>query len=177
MYAAAANFFTLGRNQKYRGAPSKNNNNNASGAILERQYKKKSFTMTAANTGNVRVVARIRPLSRTEIEKNSEEAISSLSTLERSFSDFQTVSNDPEVLQVHVPDGDKRWFELDAVFDKNSSQEEVYVRSGAKNAVINDIFKGFNCTVLAYGQVSTFCWLISLSLSKKSRRCFLNSPL
>lgn len=109
----------------------------------------------AAAGGNVRVVARIRPLSKTEIEKSQEEAISSLSTLEKSFSDITQISNDPEVLQVHVPDGQKRWFELDAVFDKDSSQQEVYVRSGAKNAVINDIFKGFNCTVLAYGQV---CW-------------------
>ena len=107
----------------------------------------------SASGGNVRVVSRIRPLSKTEIEQKSEEAISSLSTLERSLSDLYKVSEDPEVLQVHGADGQKRWFELDAVFDKNSSQEEVYVRSGAKNAVTNDIFKGFNCTVLAYGQV------------------------
>ena len=102
---------------------------------------------------HVRVVALIRPLSKTEIERNSQESITSLSTLERSFSNGFKETNDPEVLQVSPPDGQKRWFEVDAVFDKNSTQEEVYIRCGAKKAVCENVFKGFNCTILAYGQV------------------------
>jgi hypothetical protein len=62
---------------------------------------------------------------------------------------------EPEVLEVHPPDTDKRWFELDAVFDGKSTQESVYIQSGAQNAVQNDIFKGFNCTILAYGQTGS----------------------
>ena len=103
---------------------------------------------------HVRVVARIRPLSKTELEKKCTEAITSMASLEKSLSNIYKETNEPELLQVQVPDAPKRWFELDAVFDKNSTQEEVYVKCGAKNAVCENIFKGFNCTVLAYGQVS-----------------------
>ena len=77
-----------------------------------------------------------------------------MASLEKSLSNIYKETNEPELLQVQVPDAPKRWFELDAVFDKNSTQEEVYVKCGAKNAVCENIFKGFNCTVLAYGQVS-----------------------
>ncbi|CAB9516465.1 Kinesin-like protein [Seminavis robusta] len=103
-------------------------------------------------SSNVRVVARIRPLSKTELERKSVEAIVSMSSLEKSLNTGYQPTTDPELLQVKVPDGQKRWFELDAVFDKNSSQEEVYIRCGARHAVRENIFKGFNCTVLAYGQ-------------------------
>jgi len=111
--------------------------------------------MTGQNddASQVRVVARIRPLSKTEVERNSKEAITSMTSLERSFSNNFHDSNDPELVQVTVEGGQKRWFEVDAVFDKNSSQQEVYVKCGARAAVCEHIFKGFNCTVLAYGQV------------------------
>lgn len=102
--------------------------------------------------GHVRVVARIRPLSKTEKEKKCVEVITSLAALEKSINNTIKETNEPELLQVQVPDAPKRWFELDAVFDKNSTQEEVYIKSGARKAVTESIFKGFNCTVLAYGQ-------------------------
>jgi len=102
--------------------------------------------------GHVRVVARIRPLSKTEKERKCEEVITSLAALERSVHKTIKISDEPELLQVAIPDAPKRWFELDAVFDKNSTQEECYLKSGARKAVTESIFKGFNCTVLAYGQ-------------------------
>ena len=108
---------------------------------------------TEDDESHVRVVARIRPLSKTEVERSSLESITSLSSLEKSFRGTFEETNEPEILQVQPPDGQKRWFELDAVFDKNSSQEEVYVKCGAKKAVCENVFKGFNCTILAYGQV------------------------
>ncbi|OEU09835.1 kinesin-related protein, partial [Fragilariopsis cylindrus CCMP1102] len=49
----------------------------------------------------------------------------------------------------------KRWFELDAVLDGKSTQNETYIKSGAQQAVTKDIFKGFNCTILAYGQTGS----------------------
>ena len=87
-----------------------------------------------------------------EKENGSKQIVTSLPSLEGSKRPLSGPSTEPEVLQVKPPDADKRWFELDAVFDGNSTQQEVYVRSGAQNAVQNDIFKGFNCTILAYGQ-------------------------
>jgi Kinesin motor domain len=38
------------------------------------------------------------------------------------------------------------------VLDGDSTQSDVYWRSGAQHAVCVDIFKGFNSTILAYGQ-------------------------
>ena len=112
------------------------------------------MTGADADSSQVRVVARIRPLSSTEVERNSQEAITSLSSLEKSFRGTFEETNEPEILQVQPPNAQNRWFEVDAVFDKNSSQEEVYIKCGAKKAVCENVFKGFNCTILAYGQVS-----------------------
>lgn len=126
--------------------------------------------VAADDASHVRVVARIRPLSETELERKSTEALTSLSSLEKSVHGDFKETNEPELLQVQVPDGQKRWFELDAVFDKNSTQDEVYIKCGAKKAVCENIFKGFNCTVLAYGQVSClkngWCTLILRKLMK-----------
>ena len=110
-----------------------------------------------ADGSHVRVVARIRPLSKTELERKTTEAVTSMASLEPGVKkiEYKEVA-DPELLQVSVPDAPKRWFELDAVFDKNSTQDEVYIKCGAKNAVCNNIFKGFNCTILAYGQVGLY---------------------
>jgi hypothetical protein len=67
----------------------------------------------------------------------------------------QPLPTEPEVLEVQPIQGistEKRWFELDAVLDGQCSQHDVYWKSGAQQAVTVDIFKGFNCTILAYGQ-------------------------
>jgi hypothetical protein len=65
---------------------------------------------------------------------------------------------------VHVLDDDcvqidsssvYRWFELDSCFDADATQQDVYVRSGAQQAVCQDLFKGFNCTLMAYGQTGS----------------------
>ena len=55
-----------------------------------------------------------------------------------------------EVLQVLGME--KKWFEYDAVMGNSSRQEDVYRKSGALDAISNDIFKGYNVTLLAYGQ-------------------------
>jgi hypothetical protein len=59
--------------------------------------------------------------------------------------------NKPEVAQVKQ-NNHKRLFEFDAVLDENKNQQDVYIRSGAFQAVTEDLFLGFNCTILAYGQ-------------------------
>jgi hypothetical protein len=45
--------------------------------------------------------------------------------------------------------------EYDAVFGPESTQEQVYQQSGAKQAVCKDLLQGFNCTILAYGQTGS----------------------
>jgi hypothetical protein len=83
----------------------------------------------AVAAGNVRVVARIRPLSTRE--KAEPEIMTSL---------------DDRLVQVKMMD-QKRFFELDRVFGIDSTQQQVYDGSGAREAVTNDLFAGFNCTV------------------------------
>ena len=84
---------------------------------------------------NVRVVARIRPLSRKE--QDQREVLK---------------AKDASIV---LDNGDYRKFEYDAVFGTNSTQWDVYHQSGARDAVCGDILQGFNCTILAYGQTGS----------------------
>jgi hypothetical protein len=79
-----------------------------------------------------------------EIEKGSEQVVVCLPS--------SSPNDASELIYAEPAGGEKRWFELDAVFDQNSTQIGVYEKSGAKQAVVENIFKGFNCTILAYGQ-------------------------
>jgi len=119
------------------------------------QRKKKQQQQTT--TSNVRVVARIRPLAKYEIENGSKRIVTSLSLPGGGDDDDIKISTEPEILQVLQPSSstEKRWFELDAVLDGNSTQKMAYIKSGAQQAVTQDIFKGFNCTILAYGQTGS----------------------
>lgn len=105
--------------------------------------------MTASS--HVRVVARIRPLSQAEEQGGSKEGITSMPAEPSSHDGSRVYSEEPELIQANGG-GSKRWFELDAVFDQFSTQKEVYERSGARRAVCDDIFRGYNATILAYGQ-------------------------
>ena len=105
-----------------------------------------------AASNSVRVVARIRPLAKYEIANGSKQIVKSLPSLSSSIGGPIQVPTEPEVLEVKPEGAEKRWFELDAVLDGKSTQEEAYIKSGARDAVTKDLFKGFNCTILAYGQ-------------------------
>lgn len=83
---------------------------------------------------NVRVVARLRPLSKKEINENSTEA---------------TKATGRQI----IVEG-QRNFEYDAVFGPQTTQEEVY-KATAGDTVEKNIFRGFNVTILAYGQTGT----------------------
>lgn len=107
---------------------------------------------SGSNDSKIRVVARVRPLAQYELENGSKQIVNSLPSIGRRNGPLSGPVLEPEVLEVHPPNAEKRWFELDGVFDGRSTQESVYIQSGAQNAVQSDIFKGFNCTILAYGQ-------------------------
>eukprot|EP00526_Cylindrotheca_closterium_P024244 CAMPEP_0113655902 /NCGR_PEP_ID=MMETSP0017_2-20120614/29996_1 /TAXON_ID=2856 /ORGANISM="Cylindrotheca closterium" /LENGTH=144 /DNA_ID=CAMNT_0000569265 /DNA_START=26 /DNA_END=457 /DNA_ORIENTATION=+ /assembly_acc=CAM_ASM_000147 len=84
---------------------------------------------------NVRVVARIRPLSRKEQDQK-----------------MVLKAKDASIV---MDNGADRTFDYDAVFGPNSTQWDVYHQSGARDAVCGDILQGFNCTILAYGQTGS----------------------
>jgi len=97
---------------------------------------------------NVRVVARVRPLSTKELNEKSSESIVALSQL--------------STIRVHSSEdvnnggsgSDKRKFEFDSVFGPASTQQEVYENT-CGDMISTSIFKGFNATILAYGQTGS----------------------
>ena len=101
----------------------------------------------AKKGGNkVRVVARIRPLSARETSDGSAENLRKL----------EGKSGDTALVQVDGCNGTsvekKKWYELDAVLDGSASQSDVYAQSGARKAIQEDLFAGWNASILAYGQ-------------------------
>jgi hypothetical protein len=104
--------------------------------------EEKSSSSSSKTSANVRVVSRVRPLAQYELENGSKSVVIRV----------PHISDDegPETLQINGPE--QRWFELDAVLDESCSQQLVYEKSGAYLAISEDLFSGYNCTILAYGQ-------------------------
>ena len=98
---------------------------------------------------HVRVVARVRPLAQYELDKNCQSVVQKVPNVSKT---------EPEVLQINSsaaggPESEStKWFELDAVLDEQCSQQQVYEKSGTYRAISQDLFGGYNCTILAYGQ-------------------------
>eukprot|EP00980_Cylindrotheca_fusiformis_P004245 scaffold918_cov126-Cylindrotheca_fusiformis.AAC.24 len=105
--------------------------------------KPKDESSKKSSEGNVRVVLRVRPLAKYELEKGCKQVVHRVPKADEE-------DGGPEAVQVHQ--NEKRFFELDAVLDETYSQKQLYERSGAYRAITEDLFKGFNCTILAYGQ-------------------------
>lgn len=102
----------------------------------------KAAAASKSSSSNVRVVSRVRPLAQYELEKGCQPVVTKVPHL--------ASEDGPEALQINGPD--QRWFELDAVLTESCSQQEVYEKSGAFQAISEDLFCGYNCTILAYGQ-------------------------
>lgn len=139
-------FFMAGASTTSTNGPANNTNGQPSSSA--------GAAAAAVGAGNVRVVARIRPLS--SREKAEPEIMTSL---------------DDRLVQVKMID-QKRFFELDRVFGVYSTQQQVYDGSGAREAVTNDLFAGFNCTVRE-GRVflDTFCSCLIRFFDTFSIRC------
>jgi len=104
-------------------------------------------------SSKVRVVGRIRPLANYEIQNGSKSIVTKVpGSGGRGL---------PETLQIDESNGNdnsnttNRYFELDAVLDETSTQNEVYEKSGARTAIAEDLFCGYNATILAYGQTGS----------------------
>ena len=126
-------------------APTANDNNPPSSS---------SHNNGGGDQQNVRVVARVRPLSTKEMvcERSSESIIA-----------------DVEKSTIVIPGGeafasssaggggggvDERRFEFDAVLGPKSTQMDVYERA-CGDMIPTSIFRGYNATILAYGQTGS----------------------
>ena len=115
-------------------------------APIPGQDKAPVKTPHASTSGNVRVVSRVRPMAPYEVDNGSKSVVTKVPHIMED-------NDGPETLQIsNGPGNDPRWFELDAVLDQTCSQQEVYEKSGAYQAISEDLFSGYNCTILAYGQ-------------------------
>ena len=105
-------------------------------STLDESQLSQVTSVSESQSQNIRVVARIRPLSSKEVKEQSKPIL---------------VTNIEEnSIQV---DQNKR-FVFDKVFNDSATQEEVYEQT-AGDMIQNHLFKGFNVTVLAYGQTGS----------------------
>nr|CAD7443424.1 unnamed protein product [Timema bartmani] len=92
---------------------------------------------------NVRVVVRVRPLSRKEQEAGY-----------RQIMQVDTVNNSICVENPQAADGEPpKMFTFDSVFDMDSRQVDVYNETA--RPIVDKVLMGYNGTILAYGQTGT----------------------
>ncbi len=91
----------------------------------------------------VRVIVRVRPLIREELESNPE----AKKLAAKVYSDQHRIA-------LCRPGVAEREFAFDRVASHDSTtQESFYQASG--EPLVNDLFAGYNATIIAYGQVET----------------------
>uniref|UniRef100_A0A915CGM7 Kinesin-like protein n=1 Tax=Parascaris univalens TaxID=6257 RepID=A0A915CGM7_PARUN len=91
---------------------------------------------------NVRVVVRCRPLSEMERSQGNKSVV---------HVDVDT--NSVSVTNPFSPQEPPRYFTFDAVFDETADQLSVY--NIAARPIVDNVLKGYNGTILAYGQTGT----------------------
>ena len=90
----------------------------------------------SAPIANVCVAVRLRPL-------NAREQLAGASEL---------IHYSPHTSQIHA--GPEHCFQFDSVFGPDSSQQELF--STLVQPLLDSFLNGYNCTILAYGQVKCF---------------------
>eukprot|EP00049_Salpingoeca_infusionum_P026188 m.24307 g.24307 ORF g.24307 m.24307 type:complete len:1241 (+) comp8588_c0_seq1:191-3913(+) len=100
----------------------------------ERVERKKAKNALEDLKGNIRVYCRVRPLSKSELEKQTHDAIEL-----------------PDEYTIYVHEKTKHEFTFDRVFGPQSTQEEVYTDTGS---LIQSAIDGYPVCIFAYGQTS-----------------------
>ncbi|PSN34215.1 Kinesin-like protein KIF3A [Blattella germanica] len=100
-------------------------------------------TSDGVEVENVRVVVRVRPLSKKEMESGF-----------RQITTVNTVNNTVSVVNPTAADGEPpKTFTFDRVFDTDSRQTDVYNETA--RPIVDKVLMGYNGTILAYGQTGT----------------------
>ncbi|XP_012557643.2 uncharacterized protein LOC100213907 isoform X1 [Hydra vulgaris] len=102
----------------------------------ERVLRKKYYNMVEDMKGKIRVYARARPLSRSELERGNYDI---------------TQSPDEYSIIIQTPRGPKD-FQYDAVFPPGTPQEKVFEDT---NNLIQSAVDGYNVCIFAYGQTGS----------------------
>ncbi|XP_077284900.1 kinesin-like protein 64D [Arctopsyche grandis] len=101
------------------------------------------LTNDASETENVRVVVRVRPMDAKEKLEGNHNVIS-----------VDTVNNNitvtkPNAIQNELP----KTYSFDSVYDISTTQMDIYIQTASP--IIEQVLKGYNGTILAYGQTGT----------------------
>ena len=131
------------------------------------------FSPSTDNPQNIRVIARIRPLSAQENARGCQSRVHAITRTPsflnsevdeenidpgKAIGKVTTTENNcsyPDSLIVDSPTADGgRVFDYDAVLDCSTTQTQVYDNT-VGDAIRNTVFLGYNCTILAYGQTGS----------------------
>jgi kinesin family protein 4/21/27 len=82
---------------------------------------------------NIKVGVRVRPLSAKELNENDTECLNAIGSC--------------------IECGDDHRFTYDYSFDTSTTNEQLY--NTAARSLLNDVFRGFNATIMAYGQTGS----------------------
>ncbi|TMW62185.1 hypothetical protein Poli38472_009678 [Pythium oligandrum] len=102
----------------------------------EIKERKRLFNLVQELKGNIRVLCRVRPISKGEIS-NGSKAVCKFT---------------PEEITVTGEKGKVKTWEFDHVFDTNSSQEELFAEV---RPLVTSILDGYSVCIFAYGQTGS----------------------
>ncbi|GLE00981.1 hypothetical protein PINS_up009778 [Pythium insidiosum] len=102
----------------------------------EMKERKRLFNLVQELKGNIRVLCRVRPISKSEIA-NGSKAVCKFT---------------PEEITVAGEKGKVKTWEFDRVFDMGSSQEELFAEV---KPLVTSILDGYSVCIFAYGQTGS----------------------
>jgi kinesin family protein C2/C3 len=103
----------------------------------ELKERKRLFNLVQELKGNIRVLCRIRPISKSEIGNGSKIACK---------------INSPEEITLAGDKGKSKTWEFDHVFDSNSTQDQVF---SEVQPLVTSILDGYSVCIFAYGQTGS----------------------
>ncbi|OQR87056.1 kinesin-like protein [Achlya hypogyna] len=103
----------------------------------EMKERKRLFNMVQELQGNIRVLCRFRPISKTELANGSK---------------VVAKFNGPEEVSLAGDKGKAKTYEFEHVFDMQSTQEQVFAQV---KPLITSVLDGFNVCIFAYGQTGS----------------------
>jgi kinesin family protein 5 len=109
------------------------------------------------NSSDVKVFARFRPLNPREQQFYNQPNIKNTQNTQPIYN-FKNESN--TTIEIQIPTAKEQLteiktkeFSFDHIFPETSTQPEIYQH--VAQPLLNDILKGFNCTIIAYGQTGS----------------------
>jgi kinesin family member C2/C3 len=102
----------------------------------EVKERKRLFNLVQELKGNIRVLCRVRPISKSELA-NGSKAVCKFT---------------PEEITIAGDKGKVKTWEFDRVFDTNSTQDEVF---GEVRPLVTSILDGYSVCIFAYGQTGS----------------------